>query len=200
MGGKASKNTRVNSNRIALSNKNLDGSLEKFWKIDSFGTLKNDNPALLPRNEQKALNILQKTVKRIDSHYSVGLFCKEESPSLPNNRNLALSRLLSLEKKFKNNPNFHANYKKTINEYIAKGDASKIVGEDLQKHTSKIVNFIPHHGVTNVNKHIKSKPFEETRSSKEFSWNPHSFSCWSFCCYRRYRTDVSPDIGQKRTS
>ena len=152
MGGKGSKNTVVNSNRITLSNENLDSSLEKFWKIDSFGTLNNDDPALLPRNEQKALNILEKTVKRIDSHYSVGLLWKEESPSLPNNRNLALSRLLSLEKKFKNNPKFHAKYQKTVNEYISKGNPSKIVGEDLQKHTSKVVNYIPHHRVTNVNK------------------------------------------------
>ena len=103
--------------------------------------IKNDDPALLPQNEQKA-----------DRHYSVGLLWKEESPSLPNNRNLALSRLLSLEKKFKNNPNLHAKYQKTVNEYIGKGHAREIVGEDLQKHTSKVVNYIPHHRVTNVNK------------------------------------------------
>ena len=65
---------------------------------------------------------------------------------------MAFSRLLSLEKKLKNNPNFHAKYQKAVNEYIAKGHASKIVGEDLQKYTSKVVNFIPHHGVTNLNK------------------------------------------------
>ena len=73
MGGKGSKNTWVNSNRIDLSNENLDSLLKIFWKIDSFGTLKNDDPALLSRHEQKSFNILEKTVKRIDSHYSAGL-------------------------------------------------------------------------------------------------------------------------------
>ena len=62
---------------------------------------------------------------------------------MPNNRNLALLRLLSLEKKFKNNPNFHVKYQKTVNEYIAKGHASKIV---WQKHTSKVVKYILHLG------------------------------------------------------
>ena len=40
MGGIDSKATQVNSNRISVNNKNLENSIENFWKIDSYGTTK----------------------------------------------------------------------------------------------------------------------------------------------------------------
>ena len=107
MGGIDSKATQVNSNWISANNKNLENSIENFWKIDSYGTKKDGNTSLLPRNEIKALDILEKTVRKIDGHYLLGLLWRDEFPNLPSNRSLALSRFLSLEKKFKNNPEFH---------------------------------------------------------------------------------------------
>ena len=68
------------------------------------------NTSLLPRNEIKALDIFEKTVTNIDGHYSLGLLCRDEFPNLSNNRSLALSRFLLLEKTFKNNPEFHKQY------------------------------------------------------------------------------------------
>ena len=60
MGGIDSKATQINSNRISVNNKNLENSIENFWKIDSYGTTKDSNTSLLPRNEIKALAILEK--------------------------------------------------------------------------------------------------------------------------------------------
>ena len=82
----------------------------------------------------------------------MGLLWRDEFPNLPNNRSLALSRFLSLEKKFKNNPEFHKQYQKTIKEYIEKGHATNIKDEI---NTNNVINYLPHHGVVNINKPSK---------------------------------------------
>ena len=121
-----SKTTQVNSNRISVNSKHLENRTENFWKIDSYGITKDANPSLLTRNEKTAVYILEKTVIKIDGHYSLGLLWRNEVPNLLNNRSLALSRFLSLEKKFKNNLEFEAQYQKTIKEYIEKRHATKL--------------------------------------------------------------------------
>ena len=121
-----SKTTQVNSNRISVNSKHLENRTENFWKIDSYGITKDANPSLLTRNEKTAVYILEKTVTKIDGHYSLGLLWRNEVPNLLNNRSLALSRFLSLEKKFKNNLESEAQYQKTIKEYIEKRHATKL--------------------------------------------------------------------------
>ena len=62
-----------------------------------------------------------------------------------------MSRFHSLEKKFKQHPEFASKYKNTVNDYISKGHAVKLLPEEA-KHRSPVPNYVPHHGVTNVNK------------------------------------------------
>ena len=121
-----SKTTQVNSNRISVNSKHLENRTENFWKIDSYGITKDANPSLLTRNEKTAVYILEKTVTKIDGYYSLGLLWRNKVPNLLNNRSLPLSRFLSLEKKFKNNLEFEAQYQKTIKEYIEKRHATKL--------------------------------------------------------------------------
>ena len=88
--------------------------------------------------------------------YSVVLLWKNEQPSLTNNRNLACTRLYSLERNFKRDPFLAAKNKQTINEYINNGHAKKLTEEE-SKTLASITNYIPHDGVTNVNKPGKVK-------------------------------------------
>ena len=87
---------------------------------------KDTNPSLLPRNEKEALDILEKAVTKVDGYCSLGLLWRGEFPYFPNNKSLSLHHFLSLEKKFKNNPEFHTKFQKTIKEYIEKENAKKI--------------------------------------------------------------------------
>ena len=75
------------------------------------------------------------------------LLWRDEFPNLSNNRSLALTHFLSLEKKFKNNTEFHKQYQKTIKAYIEKGHATKIKDEN---NTNNVINYLPHHGVVNI--------------------------------------------------
>ena len=77
--------------------------------------------------------------------------CKEHRPVLPFNRDLAIMRLKSLENKFKKDPEFPETYKNTMEDYINKGNASKLSLEEL-KQTPSYTNYILHHSVKSVNK------------------------------------------------
>ena len=94
------------------------------------------------------LNILEKTTTNTNNRYAVGLLWDVE---LPDTKNLALSRLFSLERKFKNHPTLETSYKDTMQEYISQVHASKLSKTEA-KRTIPTTNYLPHHPVKNINK------------------------------------------------
>ena len=82
-----------------------------------------------------------------NDQYSVGLLWKNGQPSL-------ITQILALaytQRKFKQVPSTTAIHKQLINAYIRKGDVKKLTEKEFKTLTST-TNYIPHHGVTNVNK------------------------------------------------
>ena len=98
------------------------------------------------------MKILQTTTSKVQNRYSVGLLWKEQLPELPNNRCLAISRMLSLEKRFEKSPSLKEKHVQTINEYIKDCHASILSKAKAEKESTKIINYLPHQVVTNVNK------------------------------------------------
>ena len=117
----------LNSNQIFVFESNIHDSLKQFWQIESDGT-SNENPETsLATSEQKAIEILNKTVcKEKLGSYSVGLLWKNENIKLPYNREIEVSRLKSLENKFKKEPEFFKKYQQTIESYLNKMLCNKI--------------------------------------------------------------------------
>ena len=67
----------LNSNQICICKSNIHNSLKEFWHIESYGISKENPETLLPKSEQKAIEILNKIVcKKKFRHYSVGLLRK----------------------------------------------------------------------------------------------------------------------------
>ena len=64
-----------------------------------------------------------------------------------------MQRFHSLENKFKQHPEFAEN---TGNDYINKGHAVELSPEEAM-HRSPVTKYVPHHGVTNVNKPGKDR-------------------------------------------
>ena len=151
MGGSKSEGQKGSCNFVSNSLTNIDERIQNFWKLDSYGTLPKMSPELLPPNEKRTLEILQKTTIIRDNHIETGLLWKKDEPVLPYNRILALNRFHSLEKKFRKNPDFANLYSKQIDEYISLGHARKLSLREA-KACSEITNYIPHHGVLNINK------------------------------------------------
>ena len=76
---------------------------------------------------------------------------KSESPKLPNNQTPAEKWFQSLENKFAKDPVFPELYIKQINEYIDLGHAAELAN-DHSLNILDITNYVPHHGVLNINK------------------------------------------------
>ena len=150
LGGKNGTNY-VRTNFMVKETELLSNTVEKFWSLESYGTFQKDDVSVLPLQEQKALETLENTVQFVDNHYSFGLLWKENKPTLTYNKSPALSRFHSLENKFKQHPEFADKYKSTVKDYISEGHAVMLLPEEARDR-SPVTNYVPHHGVTNVNK------------------------------------------------
>ena len=119
--------------------------------MESYGILPKKDPTLLPKNDTHALQILESTTTKEKDKYSVGLLWKDDKPILPYNRNMAISQMLSLERKFEKQPSLKSKYIDAMNDYIEKGHTSKLP-QKARKEQNEIINYIPHQVVTNINK------------------------------------------------
>ena len=65
--------------------------------------------------------------------------------------------MLSLEKKIEKSLSLKEKYVQTINEYIKHGHFSVLSKAEVEKEPIKIINYIPHQAVINVNRPGKSR-------------------------------------------
>ena len=99
------------------------------------------------KTERKAFEIFNKTVcKEKSGHYSVGLLWKNEKTKLPYNRQIAVSRLKTLENKFRKESEFRQKYQRIIESYLKNGYATKL-NTKLHNENKEIVDYIPYHGL-----------------------------------------------------
>ena len=81
-----------------------------------------------------------------DGHYQMPLPLRENTPKLPDNKALALRRLLKLKSRMENDPRYRRDYTAFMQDLIEKGYAEK-VREDQQPSEDGRRWYIPHHGV-----------------------------------------------------
>ena len=150
-GGKGRQKHALINKLSASPTETLTDLVEKFWEVESYSTESPLDPRLLSKDEKRALEILEQTTTKKQGKYEVGILWKDDNPSLPNNRALAIARMINMERKFKQDPKFHEMYAATINDYIKQGHAIKVTSEKSES-SSSIINYLPHHGVRNINK------------------------------------------------
>ena len=71
--------------------------LRKLWDIDVFGVRVETAPPYT-RRKQRAMDMLNKTYRRVESGYKLGLLWKADRPPLPDNYDTALKRLESVSR------------------------------------------------------------------------------------------------------
>ena len=103
---------------------------------------------------RRALAVMEQRTKISEGEdaYESGLLWREEDPSLPNNYDMAVRRLESLEKRFKNDPGIKERYAKSIEDDIEKGYVKKLSEEEVCT-DSKVTWYLPHRFVINLKKH-----------------------------------------------
>ncbi|XP_064644640.1 uncharacterized protein LOC135498317 [Lineus longissimus] len=128
----------------------LEQSVERFWKTESFGTLDaTDVPYSM--EDKRAQDALDTTTRITENgHYEVSMLWSKP-PDLVDNKPQAERRFEQLQRKLNNNPTFRDKYRDVINKYISKGFARKLSPEEVSQSSDR-THYLPHHGVVNPKK------------------------------------------------
>ncbi|GFT45017.1 integrase catalytic domain-containing protein [Trichonephila clavipes] len=127
---------------LHINGTNIDNQLKQFWELEEIPNVKDK---LLTSEEQFVETHFQNTYAcNSDGRFVVKLPFYKSNSELGDSKPAAISRLLAMERKFKNNPDFEKQYKEFMNEYESLGHMSSV---NSRSHTSKDQNFLPHHAV-----------------------------------------------------
>ncbi|GFS52442.1 integrase catalytic domain-containing protein [Trichonephila clavipes] len=141
--GKLTESLNSNSMlNLHINGTNIDNQLKQFWELEEIPNVKDK---LLTSEEQFVETHFQNTYAcNSDGRFVVKLPFYKSNSELGDSKPAAISRLLAMERKFKNNPDFGKQYKEFMNEYESLGHMSLV---NSRSHTSKDQNFLPHHAV-----------------------------------------------------
>ncbi|GFW29351.1 integrase catalytic domain-containing protein [Trichonephila clavipes] len=127
---------------LHINGTNIDNQLKQFWELEEIPNVKDK---LLTPEEQFVETHFQNTYAcNSDGRFVVKLPFYKSNSELGDSKPAAISRLLAMERKLKNNPDFEKQYKEFMNEYESLGHMSLV---NSRSHTSKDQNFLPHHAV-----------------------------------------------------
>ncbi|XP_066921098.1 uncharacterized protein [Clytia hemisphaerica] len=99
-----------------LSFEKLEASVERFWQQESYATTSMLSPALLTKDERRALKLLENGTNFVEGRCEVGMLWRKDKVQLENNRFLAEKRLLSTEKRLEKFPEIKEIYHSKIEE------------------------------------------------------------------------------------
>lgn len=100
---------------------NLNHLVQQYFKLESLG-IEPLTKVLQAEDDIRATQILQKTVKQLETgKYEARLLWKNDVYELPPSRNMAMYRLISLEKKLERNPELREVINYQIHSYRDKG-------------------------------------------------------------------------------
>jgi hypothetical protein len=135
---------------------NVDDDLKRLVlaqsAVEAIGVIKVPYPVRLIE-DKRALEVMEESTRKIDNEdaYESGLLWRDKEPNLPNNYEMALQRLHSLNKKFKSRPEMRERYSKSIKEDVGKGFVKKLTKEEINQ-TSDVIWYLPHRYVINPKK------------------------------------------------
>ena len=103
----------------------LEQTLKRFWEVENSGTEASDL-LVCTEVEKLALQKVSSSVQYKNERYRIAVPWKEQRPQLPNNRQIAESRLRSTERNLKKNDFVEKKYQETIAAYVEKGYLRKV--------------------------------------------------------------------------
>jgi hypothetical protein len=96
--------------------------------------------------DKKAEKVIERSAVIVDRHYEIGMLWKDETPQLPNSRDVAFKRFKYLKNRLKRHNELHQKYQIKIEEYVQKGYASKLQPKETNIASERIW-YLPHHPV-----------------------------------------------------
>ena len=199
-GGQSVHHVRVGDNR----GEPLDfhDQVKRFWTTEDFGT-KYEKAELHSDSDERAIRILDGTTKRAGDRYETGLLWREDNVQLPNNREPAINRLKSVERRLAHDPELCQSYSDTMNSYVTQGHASKV--KQNEPSVPGRAWDMPHHAVRNPNKPGKVRivfdaagKWGGTALNDELLSGPNDLNSLAgvFMRFRQGRVPIASDVKQ----
>lgn len=126
-----------------ITNDELNNNLKRFWELEELPDKQLNSPEDFQCEELYRTSISRDS----DGKYLVALPFKRDPAILGNSFTVAKRRLMSLEKKFRLNPDLRKAYNDVIKDYIDKGYLSELTEPAIQDGY-----IIPHHAVIRLDK------------------------------------------------
>ncbi|XP_058448835.1 uncharacterized protein LOC131428812 [Malaya genurostris] len=132
------------------TDEDLHNSMKEYFSLDSMGVVK---PAtcLLPSAERRAQDILNKTTRRIDGQYEVGLLWKYDNVRLPDSQAMAMRRWKCLQQRLTKDEELASVLDEKFQDYLQKQYIRKLSPEELSAHRPRSW-YLPIFPVMNPNK------------------------------------------------
>lgn len=139
----------LNSNKENSPDLIPDMDLNKLVKFHfTFESIRVTNYKRKNKLEKIAEQVLKSTLTFKDGHWEVGLLWKNDKIHLPNNREDALNRLKSLQKRLDKNIEYGDKYCALVDHLLASGYAEKL--SEISKNNPRSW-YLPHFGVVHPN-------------------------------------------------
>lgn len=150
----------------------LHDMVKQQWQMDNFGIEKaGTSTRAMSKEDKRAQNILDKTMRRKGERYETGLLWKDENMVLPESKSVAMRRLFSTERKMDRNLQFGKAYCEKMLDLEGKGYIRKLSKEEIDVSNPKTW-YLPHFGVVNPNKPNKLRiVFDAAAKSNGLSLN-----------------------------
>ena len=110
--------------------------MRRYFSTEEFGV----KPVKTVKSQalERAETIIEKTLKKTDGRYEVGLLWRDDDVILPNSYSNALRRLATQEKQLAKDPGLKNWLCKTFEEYQQKGYIRKLTKEEFKRQSQKI--------------------------------------------------------------
>lgn len=144
----------------------LHNLVEFHFTIDALGVAQQRR---VSEADQRAMKLVQETIKKTKDGYEVGLPWRQDKIKMPPSYDQAFRRLKSMERKMDSDPTFAAEYTTQIENLLKKGYAEPCDGSEM---SSRVGWFLPHFAVQNINKPGKQRlVFDAAAKSNGVSLN-----------------------------
>ncbi|XP_045462444.1 uncharacterized protein LOC123672388 [Harmonia axyridis] len=157
-----------------MSDDSLHEMVKQSFTTDAFGVVPmktNVNKA-----EQRAMEIMKNTIRRVGNRFEIGLLWKEDDIHLPESKTIAIQRLRCVEKQIQKDREFGKRYSEKITSYVEKGYARKLTPAESNEEGPQCW-YLPHFGVINPNKPKKLRlVFDAASKSNGTSLNDNLLS------------------------
>nr|XP_049467000.1 uncharacterized protein LOC125908337 [Anopheles coluzzii] len=125
-----------------------DRMMAAYFEVEGYGPAKEP---LLSKEDQRAMSILQNNTKHVDGRYTTGLLWRSDNVFMPENRQMALSRMECLERKMSRDTSLAEKINAILEDYLKKGYARPIREDELKTFYPRKW-YLPVFPVTNPNK------------------------------------------------